>query len=123
MNKVSRKALLGLVLLVLVVSAASGWWRGRHDRQLGSQVAALARPGDIHMFASKDCAICWMARSWFNEHRVTFSECLIETDAACRRSFEEHRAPGTPVIVVRGQPQLGFDPGRLQQALKQPRRG
>jgi hypothetical protein len=121
MNKVSRLSLLGLVVLVLAVSAGSQWWQGRQDRQLGSQVAALAQPGDILMLASESCSICWVARAWFKEHKVPFSECLIESDAACRQTFDDHRAPGTPVIVVRGQPQLGFDPGRLQRALQ--RRG
>lgn len=123
MNKVSRLSLLGLVVLVLAVTAGSEWWRGRQDRQLGRQVAALAQPGDIHMLASESCSICWVARAWFTEHKVPFSECMIETDATCRQTFDNHRAPGTPVIVVRGQPQLGFDPGRLQQALQQQRRG
>jgi glutaredoxin len=122
MNSASRVSLLVLVVLVLAVSGGSEWLRGRHDRQLGREVAALARPGDIHMLASESCGICLMARAWFREHKVPFSECMIEKDAACRQRFEDHRAPGTPVIVVRGQPQLGFDPGRVQQALQQPRR-
>lgn len=118
---VSRRSLFGLVVLVLSVSAASQWWHGRQDRRLGRQLAALAQPGDIRMLASESCSICWVARAWFTEHQVPFSECMIETDSACRQAFDRHGAPGTPVLVVRGQPQLGFDPGRLQQALQ--RRG
>jgi glutaredoxin len=115
----SRRSLLGLVVLVVAVTAASQWWQGHQDRQLGQQVATLARPGDIHMLASETCSACWMARAWFKEHKVTFSECMIETDSACRRTFDQHGQPGTPVMVVRGQPQLGFDPGRLHRALQQ----
>jgi hypothetical protein len=123
MNTSSRLSVLGLVVLVLAVSAGSEWWRGRQDRQLGRQVAALAQPGDIHMLASESCGLCWVARAWFKEHKVAFSECLIETDAACKQTFDSHSAPGTPVIVVRGQPQLGFSPDRVQRALQQQRRG
>ena len=116
----SRRSLLGLVLLVLVVSLASQWWVGRQERTLGAQVAALAQPGDIRMLASETCAICMVARAWFNEHRVPFSECLIERDAQCQVDFDATRSPGTPVIVVRGVPQVGFNPARLRLAL-QPR--
>lgn len=123
MNKPSRLSLLGLVVLVLAASAGSQWWAGRQERQLGSAVASLAQPGDIHMLASETCSACWMARAWFTEHKVRFSECTIETDSACKAQFEAHGRPGTPVLLVRGQPQLGFSPGRLHQALQQQRRG
>ncbi len=121
MKNVSRRSLLALVVLVLAVSGGSQWWQGRQDRQMGQQLAALVQPGDIHMLASESCSICWVARAWFKEHKIAFSECMIETDAACRQAFDKHGQPGTPVMLVRGQPQLGFDPGRLQQALQ--RRG
>ena len=118
---VSRRSLFGLVVLVLAFSGGSQWWQGRQDRQRGQQLAALAQPGDIHMLASQYCSICWVARAWFTDHKVAYTECMIETDAACRQMFDKYGAPGTPVMVVRGQPQLGFDPSRLQAALQ--RRG
>ena len=73
----SRRSLIGLVLLVVGVSLASQWWIGRHEQGLGAKVAALAQPGDIRMLSSETCAICTVARAWFTEHRVSFSECLI----------------------------------------------
>ncbi len=109
---------LGLVLLLLAIGAASSWYNGQQQRSLGQQVAALAQPGDIRMLSSETCAICALARSWLTEHRVPFSECLIERDAACRAEHQAMRAPGTPVLVVRGRPQLGFSPEQLQAALR-----
>ena len=114
----SRRSLLGLVALVLAISAASTWWGQRHEARLGEQVAALAAPGDLRMLSSDSCAICVVARRWFKEHGVAFSECSIERDAACRAQFEAMLAPGTPVILVRGRAQLGFDPARLLASLQ-----
>ncbi len=114
----SRKSLLGLVLLVLAVSTASQWWAGRQERQIGVQVAALAKPGDIRMLASATCGVCAAARIWFTEYQVPFSECVIENDAACRQAFNALQASGTPVLLVRGKPQLGFSPERLRDALQ-----
>lgn len=85
---------------------------------MGAHVASLVRPGDIRMLSSETCVICKQARNWFTEHKVAFSECLIERDPACRHDFEAAQAPGTPVILVRGRAQLGFNPQRLQAALE-----
>lgn len=115
---ISRRAALGLGVWLLLVSTASHWWAERQDRERGAQVAALARPGDIRMLSSQTCAVCAQARRWFTEHRVAFTECLIERDDACRQAYEAERAPGTPVIVVRGRALVGFSPQLLQAALE-----
>ncbi len=118
--KASPRALLGLALLVAAVAGAQQWWVAHQRADVGSAVAALARPGDIHMLSSDDCSICVVARRWFTAHGVAYTECSIERDAACRADFEARRAPGTPVLLVRGVPQLGFNPERLRAALERP---
>lgn len=114
---VTRSSVIVLIVLVLAVSGASEWWRQRHADNFGARVAALAGPGDLRMLSSDSCVICVQARRWFGEHGVRFSECSIERDAACAAEFEALRAPGTPVFLVRGQPQVGFNPQRLLAAL------
>jgi glutaredoxin len=115
---ISPRALLGLALLVAAVAGAQQWWVAHRRADVGSAVATLARPGDIHMISSDTCSICVVARRWFGRHGVAYSECSIERDAACRADFEARRAPGTPVLLVRGVPQLGFSPERLRVALE-----
>jgi glutaredoxin len=114
----SRGSLIGLVLLVLGISAASQWWNYRQEAALGRAVAALAAPGDLHMLSSDSCGICVVARHWFGEHGVRHTECSIERDAACRQQYEALGAAGTPVILVRGRAELGFSPTRLHERLK-----
>ena len=110
--------MLGLLLVVLVATAAQQWWVASRQQQVGRQVATAAAPGDIQMISSTTCGICTQARLWFKQHEVRFDECFVERDPACAARFEALRAPGTPVMVVRGQPQLGFDPQRLLKALQ-----
>ena len=117
-HRPSRRTLIGVAAMLLAISTANQWWAGRGERQLGAQVAALVQPGDIRMLSSESCAICDQARQWFLENRVAFSECLIERDAACKAEFEATRSPGTPVLLVRGQPQVGFSSQRLLLALR-----
>lgn len=116
--KATRRDLLVLGTLVLGITAASQWWAQHQASQLGRQVAAMAGPGDIRMLASVTCSICVVARRWFDEHQVAYTECLIERDVSCKAEFEARRAVGTPLMLVRGQPQLGFNPERLRAALQ-----
>jgi hypothetical protein len=116
--KPSLRSLLGLGALVLVLSAASLWWAARHEAALGAQVAALSRPGDIRMLASETCSVCTVARRWFSANHVSVTECVIERDAACRAAFEATAAPGTPVFLLRGQVEVGFNPTRLRDRLQ-----
>lgn len=117
-ERVSAASLLGLAVLVGVVSVASGGWVRYQKASVGEEVAALAQPGDIQMLSSATCAPCLLARQWLNQHRVPFQECVIENDANCRQAFDALMAPGTPVVQVRGQTQLGFSPQRVRDALR-----
>jgi len=112
-----RRSIITLVLIVLAVSGAHHWWAGHIQSRLGEQMAALAQPGDIRMLSSQSCAICATTRLWLQQHGVTHAECFIETDKQCAALFEALRAPGTPVMWVRGQAQVGFDARRVIDAL------
>jgi glutaredoxin len=114
----SLRSLLGLAVLVVTVSAASQWWAGHSQARTGERLAALARDGDIVMLSSHTCALCAVARQWLQRHEVRFSECFIETDKDCAAQFQATRAPGTPVLLVRGQAQVGFDARRVLDALR-----
>jgi len=102
---------------VLVVGGLSEAWRAWSAARVGSEAAALARPGDIEMIASDTCVFCAQARAWFGAHGVPYTECSIERDEACAARFRALMSPGTPVLMVRGQPQVGFSPQRVAQAL------
>lgn len=120
MARPSPRSLLGLVLLILAISAASTWWHARGEREAGAALAAVARPGDIRLVSSETCPYCVQARRWLEQHRVPFDECFIERDAACRATYEALLRPGTPVVIAAGRPQLGFDPARVLRSLRQP---
>ena len=115
-----RRSLLWLFALLMAVAALGSALTSWQRSQLGAQVAALAAPGDLRMLSSRTCGICTQARGWFTQHGVAFNECFIETDRDCAVLFEATRSPGTPVILVRGMPQVGFNPQRLRDALQRP---
>lgn len=116
MNPRLRSA-LSLIAIVLVVGGGMQAWHAWSGDRVGEQVAALAAPGDIQMISSDTCTFCVKARAWFGEHGVAFSECSIERDADCAARFQAYMSPGTPLLLVRGKPQVGFNPQRVAKAL------
>ena len=117
MTAAQARSLAGLVLLVVAVSAAAGWWREHQAAQLGRELASLARPGDIQMVSSVTCVFCERARRWMTAQQVPFTECFIERDAACAARYQSLGAQGTPTLQVRGQTQLGFSADRVRDSL------
>lgn len=111
---------LGLLLLMLLVS--TGWeaWRAWQQQRAGAALAQLARPGDVRMISSQTCVYCARARQTLQAAGVPFEECFIERDAACAADYQALGAPGTPLLRVRQQLQLGFHPQRVAQALAEP---
>jgi glutaredoxin len=117
MARPSLQSLLGLGVLLLVVSGGSEWWRERQRQQVGLELAQLARSGDIEMISSTSCVFCTRARQFMTQRKVPFTECFIETDAACAQRYQALGARGTPTLLVRGEPQLGFSPASVRDRL------
>ena len=111
------RSVLVLAALVLGAFAAMQGLQAWSRARLGPQVAAAAKPGDIFMIASLTCVYCAAARAWFEANRVPFTECLIERDARCAAHYNALMAPGTPVLLVRGQRLLGFNAQAVADAL------
>jgi glutaredoxin len=118
--KAASRRFASLAIVIAIVWGGVQLFGIRQAEQLGSQVAQQARSGDIVMVSSATCRYCDAAREWFTEHRVVFSECFIETEPACAAAYTALQAPGTPVLVVRGQRQWGFDVQRVAAALGMP---
>jgi glutaredoxin len=111
-----RSLVLLAVMLALVWGIGNGirWWSDSRD---GERLSQLARPGDIRMLSSDTCIYCKAAREWFTRQKVPFEECFIERDAGCNERYQALHAPGTPVLLVKGRPQIGFDPDEVAKAL------
>jgi len=113
-----RRAWLPLLLAVAAAWGGAQALQAWQTQRLGRTVSEAARPGDIAMISSQTCVFCGEARRWFEANGVVFDECVIERDAACADAYRALQAPGTPVLVVRGQRMVGFDPRRIAAALR-----
>jgi glutaredoxin len=101
---------------VLFFSVLNTWQANRGTQDLALHV----KPGDLQMISSLTCTYCTQAQRWFKKHQLPFSECFVEKDPACAKAYLDLRTPGTPVIFIKGQKILGFDPNEITKILKSP---
>lgn len=109
----SRRSVLALVALAGATALAVAGWRDWQAERLGSRLAQAARPGEIEMLSSVSCVYCAAARAWFTAHRVPYSECFIEREPDCAQRYAALQGYATPLLMVRGQRQVGFSPPRI----------
>lgn len=112
-----RRSWLRPLVIALAAWVVLQSWQTYRDRQAGAALASLAKPGDIVMLSSETCAYCKSANRFMTERGIPFTECFIETDAACADSYRAQQSPGTPTLLVRGERQVGFSPDRIAAAL------
>jgi glutaredoxin len=120
MNRM-RRPLRSLLVFVLLVAAAgaTAWGVREYERaQVGERVAAAVKPGDIEMYSATTCGICKQAKKWFTAHEIPVQSCEIDRDRDCAKRFWALKGKGTPLFVVRGERQVGFDRERIAQALE-----
>lgn len=113
-----RPSLIGFVIVVLLAFGAAKGWAAWQRSQVGTKLAQAVQPGDIQMVSSTTCAVCTMAKRWFEANAVTFDECYVEKDEACAARLRSTGQQGVPVIFIKGQPQVGFDPQRVLRSLE-----
>lgn len=104
---------LVVVLAAMVGEGARVW----QQQQRAEALRAVLQPGDLRMLSSTTCIFCTRAREWLTRHALPFQECFVELDATCAETYEQLGRPGTPTMLVRGQPQRGFDAERIAKAL------
>jgi glutaredoxin len=84
-----------------------------------------ASEAPIVMYSTTWCGYCKKARAYFAEHHLAFVDKDIEKDPAAAEEMREKgrqahmNLSGVPIIDVRGTMIQGFNPGRIEQALKQ----
>jgi glutaredoxin len=88
------------------------------SERIARELASSAKVGDIMMISSVTCPYCLQARTYFKQHGIAFGECFIERDAACAAAYKALQSPGTPMLVVKGQRQVGFSAERVSQGLR-----
>jgi len=72
----------------------------------------------VTIYSTPTCHFCHMAREFFTEKGVQFTNYDVASDAAKRQEMIQMTGQlGVPVIVIGDEVMVGFDRGRLAQKL------
>ncbi len=77
-----------------------------------------AKKKSVTIYTTKTCHFCHMAKDYFNEHGITYTEKNVTMDRALQREMiDKSGQMGVPVIDVGGEIVVGFDEPRLGELL------
>lgn len=73
----------------------------------------------VTIYTTPSCVYCKMAKTFFTQHKVTFTEKDVAVDVPAREEMIAKSGQlGVPVIDVGGNIVVGFDKGKLVELLK-----
>lgn len=78
----------------------------------------MATKQPVTIYTTPTCHFCHMAKEFFGEHKVPFTEHDVARDLGKRKEMiEKSGQMGVPVITIGNQLVVGFDEGRLRELL------
>ncbi len=73
----------------------------------------------VIVYSTPTCMYCNMAKDFFKDNDISFTEYNVGSDLDKRREMvEKSNQMGVPVIVVDGEVIVGFDKNRLSELLE-----
>jgi glutaredoxin-like YruB-family protein len=73
---------------------------------------------NVTIYSTSVCKYCNLAKDFFKEHNVSYTEYNVGTDPVKRAEMMEKSGQlGVPVITVDNEVIVGFDEDRLHQLL------
>jgi len=73
---------------------------------------------NVTIYTTPTCSFCKMAKEFFQEKGVEYSEKYVSTDTAAQQEMiEKSGQMGVPVILINDEALVGFDKEKLSEAL------
>jgi glutaredoxin 3 len=74
---------------------------------------------NVKIYTTNHCPYCIMAKEYFKQHNVKFTEMNVEeNEEAAEEMIEKSGQMGVPVIDIDGQIIIGFNKPAIEKALK-----
>lgn len=77
-------------------------------------------PEGVVLYATSWCGYCKKTREFFNKNNIAFVEYDIESSAEGKAQYDQLRASGIPVVMIKGKLIRGYDPTQFAQLLDIP---
>ncbi len=73
----------------------------------------------VTIYTTDACHFCHMAKEYFKENKIEYSEKNVQTDEAARNEMiEKSGGMSVPVIDIDGEILIGFDKSKVEKALE-----
>ncbi|MFH1956563.1 MAG: glutaredoxin family protein [Patescibacteria group bacterium] len=73
----------------------------------------------VIIYSTPACMYCHMAKEWFKENNIDYTEYDISVDAEKRdEMIQKTGSMAVPVIEIEGELIVGFDKNRISQLLE-----
>ena len=72
---------------------------------------------NVVIYSSNTCCYCTIAKEYFNENNVEYTEKNVSTDLEARKDLMSKGFMGVPVIYVEDEVIQGFDKAKLDELL------
>lgn len=72
----------------------------------------------VTLYTTRQCAHCRQAKAFLQKHKVRFMEFDIERNQRAFKEFQRLGGRGVPVIKIGSTRVDGFNPKKLEQALR-----
>jgi glutaredoxin 3 len=73
---------------------------------------------EVVAYTDPNCPHCRRLKDYLARHNVPFENRDVASDAGAAAELKRMNAPGVPVVRVGDDVVVGFDPARLEQALR-----
>lgn len=83
-----------------------------------TQVEKSEDMANVKIYSTPTCVYCKMAKSFFKEHNISYTEVDVAADVQEREEMIKKSGQlGVPVIDIDGELTVGFDQARLSELL------
>ncbi|MBT3814586.1 NrdH-redoxin [Candidatus Woesearchaeota archaeon] len=73
----------------------------------------------VKIYSTPTCPWCKKAKAYFKENKIKFTDIDVSADEAAQKEMVEKSGQmGVPVIDIDGKILVGFDQGKIEEALK-----
>ena len=73
----------------------------------------------VKIYSTATCPWCKKAKEYFKENNIEFTDVDVSADEAAQKEMVEKSGQmGVPVIEIDGKILVGFDQGKIEEALK-----
>ena len=76
-----------------------------------------ANPPKIIMYSTRSCMYCYIAKEFFEKHKLPYTEYDIETSDKHMQTFFMLGGKGTPLLIVNKEIIRGYDEKLIREAL------